>query len=241
VSSDPTPRTYVRRMALDSNGHQILISDDNETGVLIMDGRVAHVIDAHHACAACDAYPVYELADADTVRIAAPCPHPDGVTTTFDLKVPSGRIVYANDLRPVYGDGHCEASYNTALGHHQYALSMAAKGCAYGHVGNSCPGLYPTGPGSYMIASPEYNEADGTEDPPESQRLALMVTGVWVYSIADYQDWRDKGGRDEDVLGNGGIIDIPAGTYTFTHLTGRRGFSHYADGPIVYARFEKTG
>lgn len=68
---------------------------------------------------------------------------------------------------------------------------MAAVGCAYGPVGNSCPGLYRTGPDSYTIASPRYDD-DDNPSLPECARLTGICTDLWAYSIAGLH-WKSQG------------------------------------------------
>jgi hypothetical protein len=232
----------VRQMNLDANGHDLHHRSD-ALGVLLKDGQVAHVLDAYNRCGVCNEAPVYEVSGVDSLRVKDPCAYPDGIITTVELAVPSGRIVVTDDLRDVFGDYVCTASYNTTLGQHQAIVSTAARGYAQGWVGNSCPGLYRTGEDAYMIASPDYDEDTDVRNPPDSERLATVRTGVWSYAVADYSLWREKGGKDPDpgttAWHNIDIVDVTPGTYRFTHLTGVRGFDQYADGVTVYARIER--
>jgi hypothetical protein len=180
--------------------------------------------------------------DAITVRDA--CPLPDGITTVITLDVPSGQLLVDDDLRPAYDwkDEDLTASYNTALGQAQAIEVMAAQGCAFGYVGNSCPGLYRTGESTYVIASPGYDEDTDKELIPEGWRkLAWIITDLWAYSIADYAGWQSKGGDPATLDWGHTVVDVPPGSYQFTHHTGKRSFDRDGDGAIIFADVKYLG
>lgn len=201
---------------------------------------------SYNGCSFCGQTPPL-AADGEkrVVRVTEPCPTPEGITTEFYLDVPSGKIVVDDDLRPIYDFGieNLEHDYNTALGQSEMSIEMAKLGCAYGAVGNSCPNLYQTGEGTYVIATPDYgdDDAEDTDEPVSvpGKELAGICTDLWAYSIADYDDWIAKGGKETDHWAGPTVVEIPAGRYKFTHLTGRRGFDGWASGEITYATIEK--
>jgi hypothetical protein len=166
-----------------------------------------------------------------------------GITTVVTLRVPSGQVIVTDDLRPVYDwDGDSVADYNTALGQHQAIEAMAAQGCAYGPVGNSCPGLYRTGPDRYVIASPGW-DGDGDEEiiPEGWERLASVITDLWAYSVADYGDWVARGGDPAGLDWADTVVDVTPGTYRFTHHTGEASFDRDAPGTVIFADIEREG
>lgn len=168
----------------------------------------------------------------------------ESYTSVITLAVPSGKIIVTDDLRPVYNWSDEEAGdYNTALGQHNAIRIMAGQGCAYGPVGNSCPGLYRTGPGTYVIASPGWDpEKDDAEQVPEGwELLAAVITDLWAYSVADYGDWVARGGDAASIARFDTIVDIPAGAYEFTHHTGETGFDGYSAGTVIFAHIRKAG
>ncbi|MEV7123916.1 hypothetical protein [Kitasatospora griseola] len=232
----------ITTLPLDSNGHVIASNDDNTVTVYEPDEfvRLPRLIAGIYSrCAQCGEQPEVEV-EGDAVRAQSPCALPDGITTAITLEVPSGKLVVEDDLRHVYrcGDGDF-ADYNSVLGQAQVIEAMAAIGCAYGPVGNSCPGLYRTGEDTYVIASPRYDE-DDNPSLPEKDRLAGIVTDLWAYSIADLEDFKRRGG-DVDALGwTATVVDVPPGTYRFTHHTGEVGFDHYADDTVVFAHIERV-
>ncbi|MGW6600493.1 hypothetical protein [Streptomyces sp. NPDC055036] len=225
----------IQTLPLKANGH--VLSHENEATVLQFDGRASFSGIAHR-CAVCDAKPTLQVTE-DSVEVQDPCPYPNGITTEITLSIPSGRIVVTDDLRPVYRwERDAFADYNTVLGQAQVVEAMASIGCAYGPVGNSCPGLYRTGPDSYIIASPRCDE-DDNPSLPEDTCLASICTDLWAYSIADFEHWRTRGGDPGEIGWSDSVVDVAPGTYRFTHHSGERGFDPYADETVIFAHIER--
>jgi hypothetical protein len=188
------------------------------------------------SCYVCDEYPELDITGT-AVTVRAPCLYRGGFTGLNTLAVPSGKVIVSDDLRPVYNwDDSKMASYNSALGQKQAADAMAKAGCAYGPVGNSCPGLYRISEDRYAIASLAYDEeTDQAVLPAGWEPLASVITDLWAYSIADFEDWKSKGG-DPAALGWGqSVVDIAPGTYQFIHHTWESGFNQDAAGTVIFA------
>ncbi|WP_328372988.1 hypothetical protein OG800_49460 (plasmid) [Streptomyces sp. NBC_00445] len=222
-------------LPLHTNGH--VIARQNEATVLRVDGLQPLVSGVAHRCAVCDRRPEFEITE-DAVQVQDPCPYPDGITTEITLSVPSGKIIVTDNLRPIYRvDVDAFACYNSTLGQAQVVEAMAAIGCAYGPVGNTCPGLYRTGPDSYVIAKPRHDDHDNPSLPEEAC-LATICTNLWAYSIADFEHWKARGG-DPDKLGwSETIVDVPPGTYRFIHHSGERGFDRDGPDTVIFAHIE---
>ena len=176
----------------------------------------------------------------DSVSVREPCAYPDGITTVITLAVPSGRLIVSDSLRPAYDwrEEDLTAGYNCSLGQAQAIRVMAAQGCAFGYVGNSCPGLYRTGDGTYAVASPAYDEEADKELPPDGwEELAGIITDLWAYSIADYADWENRDAGRSAARWGRTAVDVTPGTYEFTHHTGERSFrgQYDSDGTVIYA------
>ncbi|ATM24504.1 hypothetical protein SMD44_p10005 (plasmid) [Streptomyces alboflavus] len=231
--------TEPKFLPLEANGHILSFLGKLEVEVYSIAGA-PKVLGVANRCGFCDERPVYRVTDK-TIKVESPCPYPDGLTTEITLKVPSGKVIVTDDLRSVYScDDSGFASYNSALGQAQVVHAMAAVGCAYGPVGNSCPGLYRTGPDTYIIARPGYDE-DDTPDPAFSRYdfLAGITTDLWAYSIADFEHWKSRGG-DPDKLGwDVSVVDITPGTYRFTHHSGEHDFNPDVPGTVTFAHVER--
>lgn len=226
---------------LNTNGHDLLPRRTDAVQVLTgtRSGEPI-VVGTHWSCATCDELPTYVLRDG-TVHVQDPCPYPMGITTETTLDVPSGKLIVTDDLRDVYDvDIDAGASYNTALGKDQVIKAMAALGCAFGPVSNTCPGLYRDGESSYVIAAPVRDDNDVPSLPDEA-RLAPISTELWAYSIADFEDWKAKGGHPgQERLGTYTVVDVAPGTYKFTFHGGERGFDHHAADTVVFAHIERV-
>ena len=209
-------------------------------------GTIAPMISDHlfsYSCAWCDAWKDFQVI-GDVVKQPEPCPFPEGITTTTYLAVPSGKIVVYDDLRYVYDGFHDTfASYNSALGQHQVIEAFAKLGCAFGPVSNTCPDLFRTGEDMYAIASLEYDDDERELKrilPDGWTRLGGVITDLCAYSIADHDDYLAKGGSLDTGRGTGpDVVEVPPGTYRFTHHTGERGFDHYAPGTVIFAHIER--
>jgi hypothetical protein len=223
------------KLPLNAKGHQFFYGD--EVRVLRSDNGVGPLVIDIAYCAACGEYPEFQIAQ-DAVTVQEPCPYPNGITTSITLDVPSGKLVVTDDLRPTYDwDSAAFADYNTAQGQAQVVRAMAAIGCAYGPVSNSCPGLYRTGPDTYVIANPDFEE----ESPSLSDDtlLAGICTDLWAYSIADFEHWTSRGGTVEKLNGAETIVEVRPGTYRFTHHSGERGFDAHAPETVIFAHVER--
>lgn len=200
---------------------------------------LSSILGLYHECNWCGERQKVTLGDDNVLRVDKPCPSENGITTVIELHVPSGRIIVDDDLRPIYDADMDDLDYNTALGQGKYVEAMAEVGCAYGPVGNSCPSLYRTGDGTYVIANSGYDQETDDEIPFDGEALASVCTDLWAYSIADYDDWVSKGGVVDSWTQT--VVDVEPGTYRFTHHTGERTFDRddYTK-PIIYAHIEKV-
>ncbi|GAA1623960.1 hypothetical protein GCM10009733_020750 [Nonomuraea maheshkhaliensis] len=228
----------IYRLPLEANGH--LISRKSELEVLRLDigGQLVVFGEDHYRCAFCDQWPTFNITEA-VVAVRDPCPYPDGITTTITFNIPSGKLLVADDLRPIYDWYDTNfASYSSAIGKAQAIKAMAAIGCAFGPASNCGLGLYRTGPDNYIIATPTYDDDDNPSIAEDTQ-LAKICTDLWAYSMVDFQAWKTRGG-DPAKLGYGDtVVDIPPGTYQVVHHSGERGFEWDIAETVVWAHMER--
>jgi hypothetical protein len=239
----------VKNLPLHANSHQVTQEGTTEVTVFFtkpipgIDPNLLSGIYNTFGCHWCGRRPPMRVED-DGVYIDEACTVPEGITTVIHLEVPSGTIIVRDDLRAVYDvDRDDLADYNSVLGQAQYVEAMAQLGCAYGPVGNSCPDLWKTGKDTYVIGKMPYDEETDEQivTPPGSVKLAGVCTGLWAYSIADYQDWLSKGGETVEELGwTSTLVEVPPGTYQFTLHSGEKGFDHWGENGVIFADVKKV-
>lgn len=176
--------------------------------------RVMGMYSATARCSSCASGRFREETDGQTLRLVGPpCPYPKGLgSTEWELNVPSGRIVVANDLREffplTYGDDHIPSS-NTDMGCHITTLEHAKDGLSHAYVGNSCPGVYKVGDGSFKIGRGKAKDM-----------VASICTTLWWYSMCDAEEFERRslrfGGSLESASAE--VIDVKPGVYRFTHF-----------------------
>ena len=162
--------------------------------------------------------------------IADKCCRPDEVPAPeFELNVPSGYLIVSDDLR---GNGF-ELSYSVGNLNNDYTLMdvpyhYANIGMAHAFVGNSSPRLYRIkGTDTYVIRD-YIPEADWDEDyhpetsyekePENYEKLAQILTGLWWYSIVDYDEFLKRGNTFESKEdSNLHKVAVKPGVYRFHH------------------------
>lgn len=237
----------------DSNGHLLTRKPISEVNVLAIEfpGEEPHLyLDRarmSYSCGMCGSFIDPEVTK-EAVRVKDACPASGGITSVIRLEVPSGKIVVDDDMRPMFNgfDHDGFADYNSALGQHQVIEAFAEDKCAFGPVGNSCPALWQIDEGEYIIGRKPWVESlddpwmdeDDVLAPEGARKLASVCTDLWAYSIVDFDEWVRRGGDPEDLPGMAEVVEIPAGTYEFTHHTNELDFDHDAD-DVVYADIKK--
>lgn len=164
------------------------------------------------------------------------CKYPDGLPSNeWELNVPSGRIVVANDLRKWFPlpNGDPEGpSINQVLGCRLTTEAYSKTGLSHAFVGNTCPGIFRTDSDNFKIAYPpseEYWDKDRREylprDPKpifEGEQIASICTDLWWYSLCDEDEFNRRiekfGGSLEEAEAT--IISVRPGVYLFKHNDG---------------------
>ena len=166
------------------------------------------------------------------IRPKNTCPYPNGIPLTFELNVPSGIMIVANDLRPHF-DFVGDYDVNTAMGCVKTTKAMEAIGCAYAFVGNSCPGMYKTGENTFTISCGGYDEKTEEDIEPEGVRVAGIITDLWWYAIVDVDEFERRGCEGQRGIDR---VQVEPGVYRFTH------FQHLDhdenDQPFIYTLIE---
>ncbi len=155
----------------------------------------------------------------------------------WELNIPSGVMVVANDLRPQF-DFFGDFDIGTQKGLAQTTLAMAEIGCSYAFVGNTCPGVYKIGYHAYTIASSHWCEDTEKETLPDGEQVASITTDLWWYSIVDKDEFLRR--FPESKLKGVDLVSVKPGVYRFEHyMLLRRDFHIYENpAPFVFTRIE---
>ena len=174
-----------------------------------------------------------------SIRISGePCKFANGMPLTeWELNVPSGKLVVANDLRRIFPLEDDRFNVNELIGCRQTALAYAENGMAHAFVGNTCPGVYKCGDGLFKIANEPYEDAD-PRPPFEGERVAGICTDLWWYSICDHNEFKKrlKHFKRKASEFNVGIVNVKPGVYRFRHNEEARAYE--GPGECIYTHFE---
>lgn len=155
--------------------------------------------------------------------------HFDGtepVTVTIDI--PSGKIVFTDDMRPHFD---CtlspEPDINGLVGRLALMGNMAEQGVAYATVLNTSPNIYRTPEGVLVLANPGYSEDDDEIIPEGWAKVGGISTGLWAYHATDYDRYVAAGGG----FGNNiTVVEVEPGSYQFVNMVEMDDFDFHGDG-----------
>lgn len=137
------------------------------------------------------------------------------------LPVPSGRVVFANDLRPLTGVVK-KHNVNTEQGMHNMSMEYAVYGMGFIFSGNSDPEI---------VRSDEGIEI--TTRPGDSPSLGSVSTGLWWVCAMDEQTFLrrcETMGHDPESF-SPIVVDVPAGVHIMSQE------DHDGDGLISRIKF----
>lgn len=223
-----------------------------ETGEAVEYQRLGTTCDFQ--CPNCDKELEIFCNGKDFIIRGEPCDHPEGVGfAEFEINIPSGKIVVANDLRtwfPVNKD----FDINKSIGIYATIMQYAEINLAHGFVGNSCPTVFKDG-NSFRIGNwPEdikdpdpddkYASIPNPEQCPWGEDVASVTTDLWWYSICDFDDLISRAAHYtpdrniHDYLEHWSryVLEVKPGVYRFRHdVESSRG--DWGE-PTTYATFE---
>lgn len=189
----------------------------------------------------------YTLKRQGTTLVAnTTCEHPGGIKP-YDvlLNVPSGKIVFANDLRSLtLVEDNFDVNYT--IGQVHTTKAYAEDGMAHVFVGNTCPGVYRTDEGlAVQLHNGRYDENgnhiypeedDTIETVPES--LGGICTDLWWYSAMDHDLFMARcaeTGEDPEDFGFF-TVEVEPGVYAFSDELADRD----ASGTVNLSRIRKV-
>ncbi|MBP7133679.1 hypothetical protein KBA73_00525 [Patescibacteria group bacterium] len=163
-------------------------------------------------------------------RATTPCPAAAQIPFTFELNVPSGRLVLGNALLDRFFTPIGDFDQSLLLGRMARTRAYENIGCAHAMVGNRPCGLY-------RVASepaPLFLLADLTKEENMSdlfgESLVSMDTSFWWYTIVDADEYVRRGGWLHTASVD--FVTVEPGVYRFTHRHYEPKLAHdaYRDG-----------
>jgi hypothetical protein len=155
-------------------------------------------------------------------------PEPFYGETILEIDVPSGKLVIADSLGPVFYP-ESVSSINYGRGQHEMALKYAEDyNVASACVGNSCPTITQQTAGSYMVVSLDLDEEDNPAFENGEKEVAHVVTDSWSVELTDYQNWLDNGGEElpEGASHRYTLLSVTPGKYRWTVKCHAEGWDH---------------
>lgn len=166
--------------------------------------------------------------EGDRAIAETACAYPGGLKPYRVLvNVPSGKIVFANDLRDlIVCDDPEGASVNYQIGQKLVTEAYGRTGLAHVFVGNSCPGVFRDGD-ALVVANRWIDEESDIDEETyarldaelDAKRLGSICTDLWWYSAMDHDHFLTRCAIEEvdpaDV-GSYFIVEVPPGVYAFT-------------------------
>jgi hypothetical protein len=131
------------------------------------------------------------------------------------LKVPSGKLAVANDLRRFYRVINA-CDMNSFSGLQKLMRSYERIGLAHGFVGNTCPSLFRTDFRHLAIGVKGDRDGRRNVNPVDGARaVAHICTDLWWYSLCDLDDLLSRSGGKvpEDVT----VVSVEPGAYRVRH------------------------
>jgi len=189
-------------------------------------------------CPECGNSPLFDT-DASVIRATPHCPFPRGIyPIQFDLNVPSGKIVFANDLREWYPvAGNFDVNNNSGL--IKTTLNYADEGLAFCFMTHPChiTGFFAVNRIEKEILHleplpPRLKGIDQAtmpipmlipqDDPIQVARIGKIPMQLSWWSAADYDDLRARFGTSDRefkryVHQNTLVVDVTPGLYRVNH------------------------
>jgi hypothetical protein len=186
-------------------------------------------------CGECGAK-VQFVREGDRFVAREACSAPGGLAPyTIDVHVPSGVLVFANDLRPLVlvEDGH---DVNKAIGCKRCCEDHAAQGMVHFFVGNTCPAV-ATRNGAILVAN-FWADEDDDLDVEEEGVHDRICTDLWWASAMDKDLFLERCalfGHDPQTFD---FFEVPVtpGVYGVEVLVPDRD----AEGDVVHARITRV-
>jgi hypothetical protein len=176
------------------------------------------------------------ICNGKKLKIKHPCPNPNGLyPMEAELNVPSGKIVFANDLRNIFRIiGNFNVNQN--IGILSTVRAYEEVGMMHFFVGNTMPGIWKAdnerltisyGPKDKFYdedkkALVSYDEKVVQLTTPEGTEVGDICTDLWWYCAVDHDELSNRLGNNrlfKQLIKSDGvtIVDVKPGVYHFSH------------------------
>ncbi len=192
-------------------------------------------------CQYCDEIVQFSF-DGSNLNTLSDCKYRGGIKeVTVELNVPSGKMVFANDLRE-YFQVQGSFNINSQIGLMQTMKAYEKIGMIHGFVGNTCPHIYQRSQKTLSISDtpiedfwdPAKNKyvsktkAQIKNETPKGKVVGGICTDLWWYCIVDYEDLKTRylatGGNSKTfnkyLKNKCSVVDVKPGVYSIQHLLG---------------------
>lgn len=165
------------------------------------------------------------------------------------IEMPSGQIVFDDDLRyayPVPQEKGDPQYANGPLWQKIITKAYAEVGLFHGYVGNSCPSIHNHN-GVLMVGNPSYDgETCDTRDDLPGKDMGSVCTDLWWYSIADAEDFKKRirnslasSKKQDAILRDINRAEVKPGRYVLRHYYPYFGKSRIKHGEAeIYATLQ---
>lgn len=200
------------------------------------------------SCSSCSSEDLVLETNGLVLRLTGtPCPFPNGLPPVeWELNVPSGKLVVANDLRALFPlPGGEDFDINSETGCQQTSRAYSENGLSHAFVGNTCPGVYRCEKGFKIANPPSEEKWDGkayVEVVPrpvfEGERVTGICTDLWWYSICDYDEFKRRCKHFKRKASDFHVetVEVKPGVYRFRHNARDSDDDYEAE--IIYSTFE---
>ena len=154
------------------------------------------------------------------------------------IEIPSGKIVFRDDLRQIFTIPEGEGYPQNASGPLWSKLITEAYGrvgLLHGYVGNSCPNIHKQ-EDTLIIGNPSWDKKYNSRKDLPGESIGSICTDLWWYSIADKDEFLKQCKKlniDPDKVGLDGTVDVTPGRYVLKHY-----YPHFGRSKISHGQSE---
>jgi len=175
-----------------------------------------------------------------TIKAMDACPHPTGQPPiSFDIKVPSGVMVFGNYFKGVEIDINA-AFHAGEFGYTEHLSELkhyASKGVAQVYCGNSCPSIHKEKDQFWIGNSALDEDYDKVVDSMPGKEVCSVCTDLWAWSMTDLRRALEL----EGTVAGRDLVRVTPGTYRVTQKFYSKGGYGPPGKADIFATMERVG